>query len=133
MADLNTIKFIGQGITFPIKLNSQGRPDIETGVELIRSSLKIILKWPYATRFFLGEFGARLEELLEEPNDTIIKSLVRHFVIDSISKFETRIELLEVSIINPTATSLSIKLRYKILSSQSEDTFIFPFYPKIKY
>lgn len=126
-------KFIGQGITFPIELNSNGRPNIETGVNLIRSSIKNLLSWPYATRYFLGEYGSRLNELLEEPNDDILKNLVRYFVIDSISKFEKRISLLETSIIKPTAGSIHIKLKYKINNSSTTDSFIFPFYDKIKY
>jgi hypothetical protein len=133
MANLTQKTFLGQGIIFPITLNSLGRPDIETGIDLIRSSIKIILNWPYATRFFLNEFGCRIEELLEEPNDSIVKSLVKHFIVDSISNFEKRVELLEVSIVNPTSSSLDIKISYRILSSQQEDSFIFPFYKQIVY
>lgn len=125
------IRFIGKSIVFPIQLEN-GKAKVETGVELIRRSIETILRWE-SPRFFLGEFRCRLTELLEEPNDTIVKSLVRHFILDSLKTFEKRIELLEVRVIDIDDKSINVSIYYRIISNQSEDNFIFPFYRKIKY
>jgi hypothetical protein len=124
----NLKKFTGQGIIFPIVINDKGRPNLETGFPLIRASLISIIRWPHATRFFLGQYGARIHELLEEPNDTILRSLVRHFILDSIKTFEKRISLLDIIVIRPRDGSISIKLKYKMINNSEEDNFIFPFY-----
>lgn len=122
--------FIGKGITFPIVLEN-GKPKVESGFQLIRSSIAMILTWPYGTRFFLGEFGSRLEELLEEPNDEILKNLINVFVVDAINDWEKRVELLSVTILDIDYKTIHIGLRYKIINTQLQDNYIFPFYRQI--
>lgn len=123
-------RFIGQGIVFPLVL-SNGKTPIVSGFELIRSSIRMILGWPNGTRYYLAEFGSRLEELLEEPNDEVLKAVVRTFVIDAITDWEKRIYLVSSEIVNVTPTRVDIQLTYRVVNSQTEDTYIFPFYRKI--
>jgi phage baseplate assembly protein W len=124
--------FIGNGITFPFQLVNGTLP-LYSGFELIRSSLITILSWPLGKRFFLAEFGSNLYNLLEEPNDDILKDLIRIFVIDAIAKWEPRIELVDLSLQRTTDISIDLTLTYKILAIKKEDTFTFPFYKKIIY
>lgn len=126
-------KFIGAGYIYPIELSS-GKPLLRTGdLELIRSSLRILLSWPINNRIFLGEFGSRINEAIGQPNDDILSSLVYQFITESINKFERRIELLDAEIIRPNNTSINLRLNYKIRSTNLEDSFIFPFYKTVKY
>lgn len=124
--------FIGSGLTFPIQLEN-GKGKLFTGFELVRSSLRMILAWPYGHRFLLGEFGSRIEELLEEPNDEILKNILETFIIDAISDWEKRVEVISVDIQDKTATELTVNLTYRIVNTQSVDNFIFPFYRQIIY
>lgn len=129
--------FIGQGLIFPIELEN-GRGKIFTGFDLIRSSIKMILSWPYNQRFFLSQFGSKLEDVLEEPNDDILQNLVYTFISDALSTWEKRIELISVEMNrndedNSAGYSLFISLTYRIINSQIEDNFVFPFYRKIIY
>ena len=91
-----------------------------------------ILSWANF-RFFLGNFRSRLFELLEEPNDVIIKGLVRDFSLDQIEQWETRVRLIDAKLIqNETIDGrFDLKLTYEIIESKVEDSFIFPFYDKI--
>lgn len=128
--------FIGQGLTFPIQLeNGQGK--IFSGFDLIRSSIRMILAWPMFERFLLGEFGSRVEDVLEESNDDILQNLVFSFITDAISSWEKRVELLGVEVErnenDPLNASLQISLTYRIVNSQLIDNFVFPFYRKIIY
>lgn len=125
--------FIGKGLTFPIEL-SGGRGVIKSGFEVIRSSIRMILSWPYAQRFMLGEFGSRVEEMLEEPNDEISRQLIESFIKDALDTWEKRIQVLELGVENnSTEGTVMIKLRYSIVNSQLVDNFVFPFYRQIKY
>lgn len=124
--------FIGNGITYPINLD-KGKVVLESGFELIKSSIKIILAWSYPQRFFLAEFNSRLESLLEEPNDQILKSLLQTFIFDSINQWEKRVQLLEAEIHSSDTDKINVQITYKIINSEKQDTFIYPFYRKIIY
>ena len=124
--------FIGQGITFPIHLEN-GKPPLETGVPLIRASIRSILSWEVGNRFFLPEFASRLETLLFEPNDFLLKQLLNIYVVEALKKWEHRIELLEANIEDVDFQAIKLNISYKILTTNTVDTFIFPFYRKINY
>jgi len=133
MIDPNIKKFVGTGLIFPLQLDSKGVPKVASGFELIRSDLSILLSWPSFSRFFLSEYGSRVEELIEEPNGTVLKQVVRRFIIDAITEWEKRITLTSVSIkIDPlVGKSITISLSYKLTNTNIQDSFIFPFYQKI--
>lgn len=122
--------FIGSGIVFPIEL-SNGRAVIKTGFDLIRASIKNIVHWPEGQRFFLAEYGSRIERLLEEPNDAVLKQIIYSFIVDPINQWEPRIVLVDATIVDVDFSKVNISLRYRIINSQSEDSFIFPFYRQI--
>ena len=129
---LDTSKYIGNGIIFPLEL-SNGKAIVRTDKELIRASIITILLWPYNQRFFLAEFGSKVDRVIGEPNDEILKNLVYGFIIDSITKWERRIEILEVIMTRAGIAKLNVSISYRIKYNRVEDTFTFPFYTKIIY
>lgn len=86
-----------RGYYFPLQMLN-GRPVMGDFKDLIKSSIRTILGWPLGNRYFNDYFGSRVYELLEEPNDTILKTFIRRYVIDSITQHETRIVLDSVNI-----------------------------------
>ena len=122
--------FIGSGIVFPLELQD-GRAVIKTGFDLIRASIKNIVHWPEGQRFFLAEFGSRIERLIEEPNDSVLKQIIYTFIVDPINRWEARIVLVDATIVDVDFSKVNISLRYRIINSQSEHSFIFPFYRQI--
>ena len=123
-------KFIGSGITFPILLNDSGRPDLTNGIELIISSMTLILNWPTNTRFFNEKFGNRLEELLDEPNDGVTRSLLNTFVRNALLQ-EKRVVVNKVDIYDYDNYRVNIRINFKIRDTQIEETLIFPYYKTI--
>ncbi len=123
---------LGKGIVFPFVLVN-GRIVISKDVELIRASIVSILSWPYNTRYFNNIYGSKVKELLEEPNDTILLGLVKHFIVEAITKWETRITLLEPPDIFQEDHSIMLRIKYKIIKTAQEDSFVFPFYKSPKY
>lgn len=123
--------FIGNGLTFPIQLTN-GKANIDSGFNLIRASIKTILAYTIGTRYFLGEFGGRLEELLEEPDDEILHNLINTFVIDAVTTWEKRIQTISTSIqsVDEFGT-VNVKITYQVINSNTVDNFIYPFYTQI--
>ena len=128
LAPVTLANFTGSGLIFPIEIDSSGRPKISTGFDLIKSDLLILLNWAFGTKLFNETFGCRVIELLDEPNTTILGSLIITFIRSAISNWETRIELLDTTIISVSSDSIKVKLTYVIVNTQQEDSFIYPFY-----
>ena len=112
------------GLAFPIELSS-GKHLVVSGSDLIQASIKTIIAWPLFTRFYEGNFGSRIHEVLEEPNDDIIINLIRRFIIDAISEWEKRIELTNLTIIKTGPEKLTIELIYNIKESNIEGSFYY--------
>lgn len=119
--------FIGQGITFPIHLEN-GKPPLETGAPLIRASIRSILSWEEGDRFFLAEFASRIESLLFEPNDFLLKQTLNTFVGKALQKWEPRINITSIVFSDANFQKVDIHLSYQILTTNLVDTYIFPFY-----
>lgn len=123
-----TNKFIGSGILFPIEINPSGRPDYVSDNRLIISSIYQILSWPKNNRYFNENFGCRIEELLEEPNDGVSNTLLRAFIVEALSTYEKRIVLQSVTVVNYDYSKVNIKLTYTITNTKVEESMIFPYY-----
>lgn len=123
--------YVGKGITFPVVIN-KGSAVIDTGTTLINSSIRIILSWS-KSRIMLSEFRSMIEDLLEEPNDDLLKGLVEFFIFDNLRRWEKRIEVLETSLVITESEKMEVTLRYRITNSNIEEIFTFPFYRKIVY
>lgn len=126
-------KFIGNGLVFPIVLTADGKVPVSSGFELIESSIRIIVGWVFGTRFFLPEFGSRLEDLLEEPNDAVLNSIVKHYLIEAITRWEKRITPLEITVKRKEEHNIDIHIKYQIINSRVERLFIFPYYSELIY
>jgi phage baseplate assembly protein W len=116
-----------QGLVFPLELSS-GSHVISEGDDLIKSSIRIILSWPLNTREYRDDFGSRIHEALEDQNDEVLITLIKKFVIDSITKWEKRIKLKKITFERPNNEVLRVDLLYIILGINIEDTFRYTFY-----
>ena len=126
----NLNRFIGAGITFPLKL-SNGRAVVETGKPLIESSLKDILAWMIGTRFFLGEYGSKLEYLLQEPDNQVGLALLRYYTQSLVLKWEKRVTNVKLKIVKRETGVMVIRIDYQIANTQITGSFIYPYYRKI--
>ena len=116
------------GIAFPVILPESGKVELSYGPDIIKSSLIIILSWQLRTRYFNGQFGSRIYEALEDPNDDILSMLVRKFTLDSIEDWEPRVELKTVNIHRPESHKLNLELVYNIKELNVEDSVFYTYY-----
>lgn len=124
-------QILGSGVDYPFKLNEFGRVIITPGVDLIKTSIRNILVWNYGSRFFIGQYGSKLYVLLDEPNDDILIAIFRQYVVDAISTWEKRIILTRVELTRVDPTTLECTLEYNVISTQQQESYIFPFYTNI--
>lgn len=116
-----------KGLSFPLQLDS-GTAVLSEGADLIVDSIKTILSWPLFTRDYEDTFGSRIFELLEEPNDDILKTLVRRFTKDALEEWEKRIELLDMTIERPSPEKISVDMVYRIKELNIQDNLKYYFY-----
>lgn len=119
--------FIGQGLPWPIVLEN-GRAKLTTGYDLLNSDLTTLITWPLGNRFLLGEFGSRIFDLIEEPNNDALKSLLRTFVQDAVAEWETRLIFVDVQVVFPYYTKALVHYFYKVSDTAPTKSFIIPFY-----
>lgn len=114
------------GLLFPIPITA-GVPTITSGVDLIKSSIKIILSWPKYTRIFNHIFGSRIFETLEEPNDNVLLGLVEFFIMDAINRWEPRVSLTSIDVNRTSLTSIKVDIFFRIKALSIEDTLSYTF------
>lgn len=105
--------YIGTGLAFPIQLED-GKPVLSSLNDLIESSIRNILIWPFNSRYFEREFGCRLTELIEEPDISTVQHFLREFIITSLNNWENRIDLISVESFNTGFGIYEIKIKYSI-------------------
>lgn len=124
--------FLGTSMNTPVAI-SNGRAVLVSDKESIEQSIKTILTTPKGTRLLLPEFGSRLEELLFEPNDEVVKSLARLFIFEAIRDWEKRVKFKGVQFVRESEEILNCIIEYEILASNEIDSFIYPYYKELKF
>ena len=122
--------FLGQGWSFPVALDAQGRIALSSGEEKVRQSLELILSTSPGERVMLPDFGCSIHERVF----TLVEGATMGRLIDDItralSQWEHRIDVLEVRV-DPSATDpalLLIHVDYAVRSTNSRFNLVFPFY-----
>lgn len=128
-------KITGTGLKFPFEVDSAGRSVYVSGQELINQSLGIILSQPTNQKPFMPEFGTQIERFRYEPNDAILQTLLREFIVDAIARWEKRIRVRNVEFETSTLpeTTINCIISYQIVGSNEEGTYTYPFYRELDY
>jgi len=128
--------FLGKGLRFPFAFQKRsGGAQVSTVTSMdhahIHESILQILGTRPGERFMNPEFGSRLKDLVFEPNDSVLKGLIRHYVIDAIERWEKRVYVTDVSFDeSPEATdahTLYVRISYRVIDTQVEGNLVWPF------
>jgi len=101
------------GLGFPLNIFN-GSLQLDTNKTLIEKSIITLLAWPKYQFMLDREYGSRLEELIDEPNDSIVHALAYDFIYDALKTYEPRIKVLDIDISNASPDIVSIDLKYLI-------------------
>lgn len=132
MADnIRNREFIGQGLNWPLQLNSQGGVAMTRGQMEIEQSIRIILETIPGERVMRPEFGCRAWELMFAPRNSATEAQLIEFVREALLLWEPRIEVTAVEIIRMTGYDDSVILtdiRYVVKNTHDERSIVYPFY-----
>lgn len=86
------------GCPYPILKTPRGLLATQGGLNQIKSDLLVLLMTNPGERVMLPEFGTPLRTLMFEPNDAVIIQQARQIIIDSVSQWEPRITVSDISV-----------------------------------
>lgn len=122
-------QILGIGLTTPLQLDAKGGIRASAGLEKVRESILTILGTRKGERTMRPNFGCELDKLVFAPNNAATASLAQYYVEESLTLWEPRIELTEVSVVNDNAGGcLNIDINYKIRSTNQPQNLVYPFY-----
>ncbi|WP_406102678.1 GPW/gp25 family protein [Streptomyces sp. NBC_01003] len=117
----------GRGLAFPVRLGTTGLNE-SAGGRKIQESIRIILETQYGERVMRPDFGCNLKRLLFAPNNESTASLARYYVEEGLTRWESRIDLLDVTVTNDDAgAALLIDISYRVRATGAADRLVHPF------
>ena len=128
--------FLGKGLRFPFAFQRRsGGAQISTVTSMdhahIHESILQILGTRPSERFMNPEFGSHVRDLVFEPNDHVLKGLLRHYIIDAIERWEKRVVVTDVSFDESPETTdvnlLPVRISYRVIDTQVEGNLVWPF------
>ena len=125
-------KFLGVGCTWPPVLVN-GSWALSDGPTSVAQSCADILSTQLGEKFFLREYGSRLEELAFEQNDTVLLSLVKTFIKDSLTLWEKRCTFESATAARTKEDTLEVSVTCRLLNSNEIFSFVYPFYTRLAY
>ncbi len=123
-------QFLGVGWKFPVRLDGQGSFALSRYEEDIQESIWIILSTAPGERVMRPDFGCGIHEYVFAPNTTRTAGLVRQKVEEALSRWEPRIELVEVLVQadEDDPSVLLIQITYRARATDSRFNLVYPFY-----
>ncbi len=128
--------FLGKGLRFPFAFQKRsGGAQVSTVTSMdhahIHESILQILGTRPGERFMNPEFGSRLKDLVFEPNDSVSKGLIRHYVIDAIERWEKRVYVTDVTFDDSPETvdanTIPVRISYRVIDTQVAGNLVWPF------
>ena len=114
---------LGRGISFPPRLDTNGRVAWSAGDQNIRESIQIILMTEPQERLMLPEFGGGLKAFLFKPNTAGTHHMIEERITRSLRRWEPRITLESVTVEkDPTdEQSAIITINYRLVATGASD------------
>ena len=116
-------KIFGKSISFPVRLDADGRVAWSSGPENIRESIKLILLTEPRERLFLPDFGVGPKQFLFQPNVLSTHRQLEERITRSLNRWEPRIRVQSVNVgqdpENPLAAIAVIQ--YALVTTGAQD------------
>ena len=134
MLDLTTKKrrkYLGRGVSFPMRINKQGNLTLSQEIDNIEESILIILLTEPGERLYRPDFGCRIHQLAFAPLNSKTLMLMKIWVKEALERWESRIEIEDV-IVKPInhEGKVNIGINYRVKNSYDRRSLIYPFFIK---
>ena len=93
-----TSNSLGQGISWPPRIDGDGRLQLSADANNVREAIQVILLTAPGERVRLPEFGAGLGRFLFEPNIPATHIAIARRITQSLSRWEPRIRVAQVEV-----------------------------------
>jgi phage baseplate assembly protein W len=127
---MNGSNIIGQGWSFPIKVNAKGGLDWSTGPDRIQAAIWIILSTSLGERLMLPTFGAGIKDYAFESNSQVVCARLQQAVQKALTQWEPRIQVVSVQATPSTEQDslVLISITYQISNSNELYNMVYPFF-----
>jgi uncharacterized protein len=123
--------FLGRGWGFPPTFNLQSATvNMEEKQVDIEQSLQILLTTAVGERVMQPKYGCNMEELVFEPLNMGVKTIIIDKIRTAILFFEPRIDAqkIELNGQNELAGEVLVEIEYVVRATNSRFNFVFPYY-----
>lgn len=123
-------EFIGNGIAFPMRVDSQGRIALVSREREIEEAIRLIVSTAYGERPMRPEFGCGVHDYVFAPADNNTAGRISFEVRNSLRRWEPRIDVeeVEVSFDDFDPSTMYIDISYSIRGTNDPRNLVFPFY-----
>ena len=123
-------EFLGVGWRFPLQVTPGGRIAQARYEQRIEESIVLILATTPGERPMLPDFGCGIHDLLFAPNDSRTIALTVHLAREALTRFEPRIDLIDVAAENTADAPnlLLIRVNYRVRGTNAIGNLVYPFY-----
>lgn len=121
--------FIGRGWRYPLRGDPRG-PRYEGGADRIRQSIWLILSTAKGERPMLPDFGCGIHDLVFAANTAGLRGLVTAEVRDAITRWEPRVDLLDVRVETPddSRNRIVISIACRVRENNAALNLVYPFF-----
>jgi len=113
-----TAEHYGRGPAHPLAIGPTGGVQESAGVARVEQSIRIILGTQHGERIMRPDFGADLATLAFAANTADTANLARHLVETALARWEPRIEVVDVEVVNAVAAStLVVTVGYRLVGA----------------
>jgi len=122
--------FLGIGWKFPLQVTPRGAIATSSEEQRIEESILLILSTAPGERLMLPDFGCGIHELVFAPNDSGTISKAVDQVRKSLTTYEPRINVLDVTaqISSDQPNLLLIRVDYRVRDNNSMKNLVYPFF-----
>ena len=127
----NNRDYLGVGWKFPPRINARGGFSLSYYEEDVQEAIWIILSTARGERQMLPNFGCGIQDYVFSLDNALTRGQIAHEVRVALTRWEPRIDLLDVTIDSTTeANMLLIHIDYRLRANNALYNMVYPFFLK---